>query len=324
MLVQGHIWYITGGASGLGESTAALLHAHGGLVSLWDVDFPRATAAAERLNNMVAAGGPPRATAASPAAAAAAAGSPPLRTLSPKPLTLPSPAAPVTSLVGKKVPGIGAPVRAAAFLVDVCDELAVQTAIVNTDKLWPGAPIGGVINCGGVAMAGKTVNAEGEPFDLDTFKRVVEINLVGTFNVSRLVASRILRDLPKPVPKANEATPDRGVIINTASAAALEGQMGQVSYAGSKAGVLGMGLPMARDLAWFGIRVMTLCPTLFETPMTENLPPRARANLLKNAEFPARFGQPIEFAHAVLMIIENEMMNGSYIRLDGATRLGKL
>ncbi|CAD6884832.1 unnamed protein product [Tilletia controversa] len=295
MLVQDHIWYVTGGASGLGEATARLLHAQGGLVSLWDIDLNRATGLATALNTIL----------------------PPL----PGHITPPVPAV----ARNNKRRAIAVPLpRAAAFAVDVCDEGAVEAAIRGTDQLWPGLPIGGVINCGGVAMAGKTVGADGEPFDLETFKKVVEINLVGTFNVSRLVASRIIRDRPKPIPKAGEQTPDAGVIINTASAAALEGQMGQVSYAASKAGVLGMGLPMARDLAWFGIRVMTLCPALFETPMTEHMPPRTRQTLLKNAEFPARFGKPVEFAHAVLMIIENEMLNGSYIRLDGATRLGKL
>ncbi|KAK0553555.1 hypothetical protein OC846_002476 [Tilletia horrida] len=281
MRVSDHIWYITGGASGLGQATARLLHGLGGYISIWDIDGEGARSLAAELD-----------------------------------------ASHETSKgKGKKQRG---PSRVAAFIVDVCDEGGIQSAIEGTDKLWPKLPIGGVINCGGVAMAGKTLNPEGEPFDLDTFRRVVEINLIGTFNVSRLVASRLIRDLPKPVQKAGEKTPDRGVIINTASAAALEGQMGQVSYAASKAGVLGMGLPMARDLAWYGIRVMTLCPALFETPMTQNLPQRARQSLLKNAEFPARFGQPNEFAHAVLSIIENEMMNGSYIRLDGATRLGKL
>ncbi|KAL9938111.1 hypothetical protein V8E36_002734 [Tilletia maclaganii] len=287
MLVQDRVWYITGGASGLGEATARLLHAQGGYVSLWDIDLDKANALVEELH----------------ASASSSPTTTPQKQKQKRPRRTPT---------------------AAAFHVDVCDEKAVQQAIEGSDKLWPSIPVGGVINCGGVAMAGKTINPDGAPFDLDVFKRVVEINLVGTFNVSRLVASRLIRDDPKPVPKSGEQTPDRGVIINTASAAALEGQMGQVSYAASKAGVLGMGLPMARDLAWFGIRVMTLCPALFETPMTENLPQRARSNLLRNAEFPARFGQPIEFAHAVLMIIENEMLNGSYIRLDGATRLGKL
>ncbi|KAE8244777.1 hypothetical protein A4X13_0g6273 [Tilletia indica] len=293
MLVQDRIWYITGGASGLGEATSRLLHAQGGFVSLWDIDLHRATALASSLNAIL------------------------------PPVAIIPPVVRSSNNSKRRAIGVQAP-RAAAFVVDVCDELAIQNAIRGTDQLWPGLPIGGVINCGGVAMAGKTINPDGEPFDLEVFKKVVEINLVGTFNVSRLVASRILRDQPKPVPKAGEKTLDAGVIINTASAAALEGQMGQVAYAASKAGVLGMGLPMARDLAWFGIRVMTLCPALFETPMTENLPPRTRQNLLKNAEFPARFGRPVEFAHAVVMIIENEMLNGSYIRLDGATRLGKL
>ncbi|PWN52965.1 3-hydroxyacyl-CoA dehydrogenase type-2-like protein, partial [Violaceomyces palustris] len=150
------------------------------------------------------------------------------------------------------------------------------------------------------------------------------LKLVGTFNVSRLTAARIVRDVPKPIAQPDVNTKDRGVIVNTASAAALEGQAGQASYAGSKGGVVGMTLPMARDLAWYGIRVMTLCPALFGTPMMENLPERAKAKILRSSEFPARFGHPQEFASAVVSIIENSMLNGSYIRLDGATRLGKL
>jgi NAD(P)-dependent dehydrogenase (short-subunit alcohol dehydrogenase family) len=134
-------------------------------------------------------------------------------------------------------------------------------------------------------MAGKIINADGEPFDLDTFRTVVEINLIGSFNVCRLVASRLVRD-GKPIPRPDESTEDRGVLINTASAAAFEGQTGQVSYSASKGGVVGMTLPMARDLARYGIRTMTLAPALFSTPMMERLPDKAKKQILRSAEFP--------------------------------------
>ncbi|GAK64709.1 3-hydroxy-2-methylbutyryl-CoA dehydrogenase [Moesziomyces antarcticus] len=272
MQVKGHVYYVTGGASGLGAATAAHLHALGAYVSIMDLQLEQGQKLATDLN---ARGG-------------------------------------------------GGDKRAAAFEVDVCDEAAVQAAISGSDKLWPNIPVGGCVNCGGVGMAGKIINSEGEPFDLDVFRRTVEINLIGTFNVSRLTAARLVRDLPKPIPKPTEETKDLGVIINTASAAALEGQAGQCPYSASKGGVLSLTLPMARDLAWFGIRVMTLVPTLFETPMMAQLPKRARQAILRTCEFPARFGHPDEFALSVQSVIENPMLNGSYIRLDGASRLGKL
>ncbi len=146
--------------------------------------------------------------------------------------------------------------------VDVCSEEDVVKAIELCDQKWKGVTPGGCLNAGGVGMAGKTIDQNGEPFDLETFKKVVDINLIGTFNVSRLVAARLVRDVEKPIPKPDEGTRDRGVIINTASAAALEGQAGQAAYGASKGGVLAMNLPMTRDLAWFGIRVMTLAPAL--------------------------------------------------------------
>ena len=198
--------------------------------------------------------------------------------------------------------------RALPLEVDVTSEDDVVSAIAACDKAWPAVRVGGCVNCGGVGMAGKTINADGEPFDLSTFQRVIDINLVGTFNVSRLTAARLVRDDPKPIKKADASTPERGVIINTASAAALEGQAGQSSYAASKGGVLSLALPMARDLAWYGIRVMTLAPALFSTPMMESLPERAKAQILRSSEFPVRFGHPDEFAHAVAAIIENPML----------------
>ncbi|KAJ1018885.1 hypothetical protein NDA16_004688 [Ustilago loliicola] len=219
MQIKDHVFYVTGGASGLGAATAQHLHSLGAYVSIMDLQLEAGQKLADQLNSSSSGGGAK---------------------------------------------------RAAAFEVDVCSEDAVKAAIDGSDKLWPNVAVGGCVNCGGVGMAGKTIDQNGEPFDLDTFCKTVEINLIGTFNVSRLTAARLVRDLPKPIPKPTEATKDLGVIINTASAAALEGQAGQCPYSASKGGVLSLSLPMARDLAWFGIR------------------------------------------------------NGSYIRLDGASRLGKL
>lgn len=250
------MFYVTGGASGLGAATVQHLHALGAYVSIMDLQLEAGQKLAEQLNS--------------------------------------------SSSGGAK--------RAAAFEVDVCSEEAVRVAIEGSDKLWPNVTVGGCVNCGGVGMAGKTIDQNGEPFDLDTFRKTVEINLIGTFNVSRLTAARLVRDLPKPIPKPTEATKDLGVIINTASAAALEGQAGQCPYSASKGGVLSLSLPMARDLAWFGIRVMTLVPTLFETPMMAQLPKRAREAILRTCEFPARFGYPEEFALAVQGVVENSML----------------
>ncbi|CDR88495.1 related to 3-hydroxyacyl-CoA dehydrogenase [Sporisorium scitamineum] len=270
MQIKDRVFYITGGASGLGAATAVHLHSLGAYVSIMDLQLSAGQTLAESLNSKDGSN------------------------------------------------------RAAAFEVDVCSEEVVSAAIAGSDALWPNIAVGGCVNCGGVGMAGKTINQDGEPFDLDTFRTTVEINLIGTFNVSRLTAARLVRDLPKPIAKPTESTEDLGVIINTASAAALEGQAGQCPYSASKGGVLSLSLPMARDLAWFGIRVMTLVPTLFETPMMSQLPKRAREAILRTCEFPARFGKPEEFALAVQGVVENPMLNGSYIRLDGASRLGKL
>lgn len=156
----------------------------------------------------------------------------------------------------------------------------------------------------------QTLERDGSPHNLDLFETIIRINLTGTFNAARLTAARLVRDVPKPIPAPDESTPCRGVIVTVASQAGLEGQAGQLAYATSKAGVAGMALPMARDLAWYSIRTVAVCPSIFETPMSSNMPARARAKTLKTAEFPARFGRPDEFAHAVQSVIENDMLNG--------------
>ncbi|MBC3869243.1 3-hydroxyacyl-CoA dehydrogenase [Undibacterium oligocarboniphilum] len=171
----------------------------------------------------------------------------------------------------------------------------------------------GLINCAGVAPAVKTVGKDG-PHPLDVFQRVVNINLVGTFNMCRLAADAMAKT------EAN-VQGERGVIINTASVAAYDGQIGQAAYASSKAAVVGLTLPMARDLSRSGIRVMTIAPGIFETPMLLGMPQEVQDALGKMVPFPPRLGKPEEYAHLSKTIIENVMMNGETIRLDGAIRM---
>jgi NAD(P)-dependent dehydrogenase (short-subunit alcohol dehydrogenase family) len=160
----------------------------------------------------------------------------------------------------------------------------------------------------------RTVDRDGRPFDLRVFRKTVEINLIGSFNVLRLAASHMVKNAPN-------ADGERGVIVNTASAAAFDGQIGQAAYSASKAGVVGMTLPIARDLAKLGIRVCTIAPGLFETPLLMTMPDPARQALAATIPFPPRLGRPPEFASLALQIIENAMLNGETIRLDGAVRM---
>jgi NAD(P)-dependent dehydrogenase (short-subunit alcohol dehydrogenase family) len=171
----------------------------------------------------------------------------------------------------------------------------------------------GLVNCAGVAPAVKTVGKDG-PHPLDVFQRTVNINLVGTFNMCRLAA--------EAMGKTEAAdSGERGIIINTASVAAYDGQIGQAAYGSSKAAVAGMTLPMARDLARSGVRVMTIAPGIFETPMLMGMPAEVRDALGKMVPFPPRLGMPAEYAHLAKAIIENVMLNGETIRLDGAIRM---
>lgn len=171
----------------------------------------------------------------------------------------------------------------------------------------------GLVNCAGVAPAVKTVGKDG-PHPLDIFQRTVNINLVGTFNMARLAADAMAKTDPND-------QGERGVIINTSSVAAYDGQMGQAAYAASKAAVAGLTLPMARDLSRFGIRVMTIAPGIFETPLLLGMPQEVRAALGSMVPFPPRLGKPSEYAQLVKAIIENVMLNGETIRLDGAIRM---
>ena len=190
--------------------------------------------------------------------------------------------------------------------------MSVRRAVQAAQEAFGG--LRGAINCAGVAIAERVLGKEG-PHALDHFARVVQVNLIGTFNVIRLAAEAIARAEPLG------ASGERGVIVNTASVAAFDGQIGQVAYAASKGGVVAMTLPLARELARFGIRVMTIAPGIFDTPMLAALPEPARLSLAQQVPFPHRLGDPTEFAALARHIVENEMLNGEVIRLDGAIRM---
>ncbi|MEW9050593.1 MAG: 3-hydroxyacyl-CoA dehydrogenase [Neobacillus sp.] len=197
------------------------------------------------------------------------------------------------------------------FKVNVTSEEDVQTAIDQTIVQFGG--FNTVVNCAGIGHPEKTVSRN-KAHDFNNFKRVVEVNLFGTFNVIRLAAEKMVtNDLN------NEG--ERGVIINTASVAAFDGQIGQASYSASKGGVVGMTLPIARDLAKSGVRVVTIAPGLIETPLFGTLSDQARAALEAQVPFPSRLGRPSEYAHLAQTIIENVLLNGETIRLDGAIRM---
>jgi NAD(P)-dependent dehydrogenase (short-subunit alcohol dehydrogenase family) len=194
---------------------------------------------------------------------------------------------------------------------NVTDEASVQAAVAAAVSGF--GALHGAINCAGIGTAEKTVGKEG-PHSLAGFKRVIEVNLIGTFNVIRLAAAQMASQ------PAN-ASGERGVIINTASIAAFDGQIGQAAYSASKGGIVGMTLPIARDLARTGIRVVTIAPGLFDTPLLAGLPEEARKSLGGQVPFPSRLGNPSEYAALAKHILENEMLNGEVIRLDGALRM---
>ncbi len=202
--------------------------------------------------------------------------------------------------------------RAAFVRTDVTDAESVQRALDAAHDRFGG--LHGVVNCAGIVLARKTLGRKG-PHDLESFARIIGINLVGTFNVIRLAAAVMAENEPN-------AEGERGVIVNTASVAAFDGQIGQAAYAASKGGVVSMTLPLARDLARTGIRVMTIAPGLFETPMMAGMPEEVRASLAAQVPFPSRLGRPAEYAQLVRHILENPMLNGEVIRLDGAIRMG--
>ena len=201
---------------------------------------------------------------------------------------------------------------AACFVeADVCDEAAVTAALAEAKRRFGG--LHGAVNCAGIAPAERVLGKTG-PHALGTFRRAIEVNLVGTFNVIRLAAQAMSENAPGP-------DGERGVIVSTASVAAFEGQIGQAAYAASKAGVAGMTLPIARELARFGIRVVTIAPGIFETPMLAAMSREVQASLGAQVPFPARLGRPDEYAMLVEHIVGNPMLNGEVIRLDGAIRM---
>ena len=252
MQLQGNVFFVTGGASGLGEATARMLIDSGAHAVVADVN----EASGERL-----------------------------------------------------VSELGKGVRFAR--VDVTDEASVRKGLEAASEL---GTLRGVINAAGIVLAERVVGRNG-PHAIDGFARVIQVNLLGTFNVIRLASAIMTENEPT-------SSGERGVIVNTASISAFDGQIGQAAYAASKGGVVGMTLPIARELARYGIRVMTIAPGIFDTPLMASLPQAARESLATQVPFPPRLGNPPEYAALVRHIIENEMLNGEVIRLDGAIRMG--
>ncbi len=200
----------------------------------------------------------------------------------------------------------------ACFVVtDVTDEAQVQRAVDTAVKTF--GALHGLINCAGIAPAERVLGRNG-PHALDSFSRVININLIGTFNTLRLAAQAMTTNTPN-------ADGERGIVINTASVAAFEGQIGQAAYSASKGAVAAMALPVARELTRVGIRVMTIAPGIFDTPMLAAMPDDVRASLGAQVPFPSRLGKPEEYARLAAFIVENPMLNGEVIRLDGAIRM---
>jgi NAD(P)-dependent dehydrogenase (short-subunit alcohol dehydrogenase family) len=250
MDVKGVSAIVTGGASGLGGATAAMLAEQGAKVAIFDLNEEAGKAFAAK-------------------------------------------------------------VAGAFFKVNVADDASVEQAVAAAQEAHGVARI--LVNCAGVVIGGKTVGREAKPHPLDSFRTVIEVNLIGTFNVVSKVAARL-----SLAPLLGE---ERGVIINTASIAAFEGQIGQAAYAASKGGIVALTLPLARDLAQYGIRVVTIAPGTFWTPMMAGLPQATQDSLGQQTPFPSRLGKPEEYALLVSSIIANPMLNGETIRLDGAIRM---
>lgn len=204
--------------------------------------------------------------------------------------------------------------QAKACVADITSAADMQQAVNTAVALGGESGLSGVVHCAGVVSVAKLVDREGNPADLDSYARTVNINLVGTFNVMRLAAAAMANNQPGD-------SGERGVIINTASIAAFDGQVGQCAYSASKAGVVGMSLPAARELSRHAIRVMAIAPGVFETPMMSEIPDEAAQALAAAVPFPKRLGKPEEFALLAEQIITNPMLNGEVIRLDGGIRM---
>ncbi len=196
---------------------------------------------------------------------------------------------------------------------DVSDSASAEAAMVAARAAHGPARI--LVNCAGIGTAGRVVGRDG-PMKLEAFDRVIRINLIGTFNMIRLAAAEM-----SALPPLDDADGERGVIVNTASIAAFDGQVGQAAYAASKGGVVGMTLPIARELSRAGVRVMTIAPGVFHTPMVDGLPPEVKKSLGDGVPFPQRLGMPEEYAALALHIVTNRFLNGEVIRLDGALRM---
>jgi NAD(P)-dependent dehydrogenase (short-subunit alcohol dehydrogenase family) len=196
---------------------------------------------------------------------------------------------------------------------DVTQSVDAQK-VIDAATSW--GTLSGLVNCAGICPAAKTLGRDG-PHNLDLFNQVIQVNLLGTFNMIRLSAAGMKNNKP------DARTGERGVLVSTASIAAFEGQRGQAAYAASKGGVVGMTLPIARDLASLGIRHMTIAPGVFETPMVQAMPQNIKDALARSIPFPSRLGAPTDYARLVQHIITNDMLNGEVIRLDGALRMGE-
>src|SRR5660397_116405 len=286
MDVRGKSALVTGGASGLGAATAIRLARAGANVVLADLDEEKGRALAE--------------TGAGAGATGAGAGG--------------------TGTTGTGTTGAGAADADAPALgtltfarTDVTDEDSVRSAVEAAVKR---GPLSVLVNCAGIAVAEKVCGKKG-PHDLAHFSKVIQVNVIGTFNTIRLAAEAMINNQPDEEGERGE----RGVIINTASVAAFEGQIGQAAYSASKGGVVSMTLPIARELARYGVRVATIAPGIFDTPMLASLPEEARISLGKQVPFPSRLGQPEEYAALAYHIVENSVLNGETIRLDGAIRM---
>jgi NAD(P)-dependent dehydrogenase (short-subunit alcohol dehydrogenase family) len=280
MDVLGTVALITGGASGLGAATARRLFDAGASVVLVDLPASAGDAFAAELN----AGG--KAGADAPEAG------------------------------GPGEPGRPSKPHRAVFVpADVTNETQVQAAVDAAVAL---GPLRIVVNCAGIGTPGKVLGRDGV-LPLESFNRVIQINLVGTFNVTRLAAAAMAATEPAVTELGG---PERGVIINTASVAAFDGQIGQPAYAASKGAVAAMTLPLARELARSLVRVVTIAPGIFETPMMAGLPREAQDSLGHQVPHPSRLGRPAEYAKLVAHIVDNAMLNGETIRLDGAIRMG--
>jgi 3-hydroxyacyl-CoA dehydrogenase/3-hydroxy-2-methylbutyryl-CoA dehydrogenase len=195
--------------------------------------------------------------------------------------------------------------------VNVSDEASVQAGIARTVEKFGAVHI--AVNCAGIGSAMRTVGKNG-PHSLDVFNKVITVNLIGTFNVTRLAAAEMAKN-------EGNADGERGVVINTASVAAFDGQVGQVAYSASKGGVVGMTLPLARDLATVGVRVNTIAPGIFNTPLMNAAPDAVKLPLIEMTQFPKRLGHPAEYAQLAVQIVENPFLNGETIRIDGGIRM---